>query len=970
VKRARTTADILSEISRLWVERVGHPRIRAAVAATALLACAAMLLARHGTPWTRGGAAVVLAAIAAGWLTFLRRERATWRDPARTIRKLAHRVDAVRAERAIRALALVSGSVPEGTSEALARLHVHRTLEALPRDRIIDRAAILGARFGYASLTFAAAVALLSAFKGWSVVEGADVLVAAHQEGPLPMLWLEPVEIEARPPDYLHENVRVLGSKMPMALPCGTLLTVRGVPTHPGRRLTLSDGTSDVPFVDDGAGHAVARWPLATTVDLRVVARFGDVRIPEADVTPVTSLADEVPVVELEGAPREIRVADALSLGPISLRYEATDDHGLREIHLVLRSGAREERRILARLDGETQSSRGGHVIAANDPFIKRSHAPVEIRVEAKDNDPISGPKWGASAAIIVIPPEEGEPEALRIAALRKLRDALVDALSGEIDRVFAVAMNERLRLTAIDGHVVDDAGRSVEELAKASFAGVTVNARVIALLRGQMRRVREAMTREARSPGVASHAELVRATEKLVLVTDAVGRGLAQRDARRVARELGDVADDLTMGLSQMQRSAEKERGELRVSGSVMVLEGGAKSLHQLGSLGRDIGEIIPNDLGRVARARREADLVHAEIAASDLAARLHDPEPSFGARGSSGGRAGGESRGSGSPGGDPNDGDDAQRAFDESAAELDQLAEEHAKQVGKVEQAMAEPESPEETKAMSEQGKAHARAVRDATADLPSVGAGSDSWTNKGAAAREHAETMARALEDGNPSDAVASGRSALDALDEAKRISQREGWTGMVSRADDDPDRTRAERRIDTARQKLEPEVRWAEEKRDAMRKRAAEHKAGELAEDGEAERKVADKVGALHERGQERAMPQDALEALDQAERAASEAASALQRGDVGHGMDRQREAQRQLEMAKRALGSESAEDSRDGDGRMAASGHAEVPTADAHKGPEEFRRRVIAGLGQSTGGRQKEAIRRYADGLLR
>ena len=82
------------------------------------------------------------------------------------------------------------------------------------------------------------------------------------------------------------------------------------------------------------------------------------------------------------------------------------------------------------------------------------------------------------------------------------------------------------------------------------------------------------------------------------------------------------------------------------------------------------------------------------------------------------------------------------------------------------------------------------------------------------------------------------------------------------------------------------------------------------------------------------------------------------------------MDRQREAQRQLEMAKRALGSESAEDSRDGDGRMAASGHAEVPTADAHKGPEEFRRRVIAGLGQSTGGRQKEAIRRYADGLLR
>ena len=45
-------------------------------------------------------------------------------------------------------------------------------------------------------------------------------------------------------------------------------------------------------------------------------------------------------------------------------------------------------------------------------------------------------------------------------------------------------------------------------------------------------------------------------------------------------------------------------------------------------------------------------------------------------------------------------------------------------------------------------------------------------------------------------------------------------------------------------------------------------------------------------------------------------------------------------------------------------------HADIPKADAHKGPEEFRRRVIKGLGQPSSGRHKEAIRRYAEGLLR
>ena len=38
--------------------------------------------------------------------------------------------------------------------------------------------------------------------------------------------------------------------------------------------------------------------------------------------------------------------------------------------------------------------------------------------------------------------------------------------------------------------------------------------------------------------------------------------------------------------------------------------------------------------------------------------------------------------------------------------------------------------------------------------------------------------------------------------------------------------------------------------------------------------------------------------------------------------------------------------------------------------DAHKSPDQFRRRVLQGLAQPSSGKQKDAIVRYAEGLLR
>jgi hypothetical protein len=119
-----------------------------------------------------------------------------------------------------------------------------------------------------------------------------------------------------------------------------------------------------------------------------------------------------------------------------------------------------------------------------------------------------------------------------------------------------------------------------------------------------------------------------------------------------------------------------------------------------------------------------------------------------------------------------------------------------------------------------------------------------------------------------------------------------------------------------------------------------------------------------------------MPGAALDALDEAEKAMQRAADGLRAGDPDHAMEDQREAQRQLEMAKQSMGSQDESEGGDSSGgdeggqELSRDPRTQIPNADAHKGPEDFRRRVTEGLSKPASGRLKDAVRRYAEGLLR
>jgi hypothetical protein len=969
-KKKKTSARIIGEalagLVVVWREALRRPRRRVLLAGLALAFVVAMLVARVGTLRTRVGAGALLAAAGVAVVSVFVRERRRWEDPRAVIDALAGRADPERAARALRALTLLGeDGEPKDTSTSpvLARLHVARQLAALPHDRILEEAGRAAFRTNAVAIALALAVLVLGGTHAFSVLEGADVLCARHGVAPFGLPYVGDLTLVGRPPDYLHEPEHHRLPYGHLAVPRGTLLTFRGAAIHAGRRIVVTDGRSEVPFVDDGGGKVVARWPVQDSAALRVVARFGDVVIPEPNATDVTSIADRAPDVKLEGAPRTISLSAPEGQADIPIRYEATDDHGLREVQLVLTSGTREERRVLAKLDGETLSDRGGSMLRVKDAFIRHSHAPVLVRVEAKDNDPIAGPKWGASESITLLPADIGEPEADRLDALRALRDAYVDALAWRMEN----APGKSRTFLEDERHGAESVARKLDD-ALAGAHGVRMSPRLAALLRAQQKKVTDALAAERRGATAATHAVVVGKTETMVLVIDGIVRGLARKDARVASKLLADVADDLAASFADRRAQRNLSQAKTRADAAKHVLRGGEKQLARLGTLGHDLSGAVHAGLTRVDRGEGAADLHHAELAARDLAARLREADPSFGSRGGSGGHAGGES--GGEPGGGGGAGDqpsEAERAFDEAVQDLEQLDDDHAGAVGRVDQALSKGLAPDELKQLKEAAKPHAAAVRDAVKDLPSVGAGSDTWSSKGAAARELGEQMARSLETGSIDDAVQSGRQALRAIDAAKRIAARERYSVWDDRAAEGADKT-----LDTARRKLEPEVKWAEGELQNIRKRAAERARGDLEQIGNDEQKLAERAKKLADRSRDRgALPEPALDALDDAQEAAHQAAEALQQGDAERGGQKQQEAQRKLDAAKQAIGDQPEDvGDVDGDNGREPGGQADIPKADAHKGPEEFRKRVLRGLSEPASSKNKDAITRYAEGLLR
>lgn len=981
----------LDHLARAWRARADGPVRRALVVAFLASGLVLAHVARLGTPLARLSVAAILTTYVLACVVRSVRTRRRWRTPGGIVLQSIHRADPDLGARTLRAVRLVERTTADDSfgSPELARSHLTRLVARAGDEVVLRRATAIARRAGRVALLSSTVVLAALSLGPHRVLEGIDVLVARHHRAPLPLEWIEEPTLIVHPPDYLHERDRIVTGLNPIEVPRGSIVTFRADPLRAGRHLVLVDGAQEVPFADEASGGLVARWTVGDTTAVQVAARFGSVLIHEPGRLHIESVPDEAPQIALDGAPRTVKL---LSEPVIVLRYEANDDHGLREIDLVVRTAGREERRRLSRLDGETRAERGAYRLQATDPLFQRAYAPVELTIEARDNDPITGPKWGRSAAITVIPPLVGEAEALRFEAWKKLRDAVVDAAAFRIEAdpasdgaranqaatstltsplprsASAFASRESIREhLSKERELRDQVTQAFDRALDTSYGGLRTPRTVQMLARGQMRKLAETLSAEEKRASAPTHAAHRKVTEEAALTLDSALRRIDVIDATQIAKRLAEVADDAALGASSASDAADHERGLARLDAALGVLEGGGNHLRRLGTLGADLGEIVANDLRRVRRAQATDDYRHAELAARNLAARLRRPAPSFGA-----GRRGGVE--SGGAQGDEDGAGDASKQIAREQEQLEELARDHAAEMAGVEQAMNDQSVSERLEALRNEAREHARAIREAVRGLPRTGGEPGTAESAAATGREHAEAMADGLDRGDPAGATKSGKSALDALGQAQRSP-----LGSYFFPSDDP---RADARH--AENRLAPEVQWAQRVLDELRKAASAKAADELKRVGPREGKLADRARELAKQGSSGAgsLPGPTLDLLEGAENAMRDAADALQEAHGDRALDRQREAQRLLEMARsdddsteQESGTESDPASRrrgtggeeNGQGNL---GSAAIPRADEYKGPDAFRKRVLEGLGSTDSLRLRGAVQRYAEGLLR
>ncbi|HEY6727523.1 MAG TPA: DUF4175 domain-containing protein [Polyangiaceae bacterium] len=939
---------LLTRLMSAWQKRES-PAVRwALVTGTCAILAVVAHAARSGTGSARGLAALGLVGALSVTVALMVRGARHWRDERQVLRKILRAIDkdlGARAERAYDVVRQTHEDTALGSPE-LARHHYHKLLRQASLDAVHHAASKRATRWRWLALTAFGTFLALIVPDPMRFVEGFDVLVAHRGRAPVELTFVDLKRVTVKPPSYLREPVRSAMLGVSGRFATGSTVVLQGRPRYEGRALVLTDGVTEVPFVSDGHAGIVANWTLKSSTTLWVASRYGEVTIPEPERLPLEAIADQTPKVWVEGAPKSVRLKDIETL---DIRYRAEDDHGIRQVDLVISSGKRDSRRVLLKLDAEDREASGGYSLEASDDTLKRMFLPVHISVEAKDDDPITGPKWGQSAAIVVLPPVVGEPEAERFTALEAARNQLVDvlALYSEPAAEAASERQEQLKRRRTAQQKASDAFKASLDR---TYAGLEVPAGMKNFVLGQLK-----VLKRPPRPGVSAERQL----QDAVLAIDVALSRLATREARSVAILLADVVEDAAEGAKQAREIGAQDKGLRRLEHSGRLALEGAAQLAKLGVLGADLGSVAQGDLGRVDRAKRQQAFMEAERAARHLADRLRRPNPSFGASGQGGVESG--SPGQRPPQGEPSESD---QQFDQLAQELEQLAQEHARGLSEVEEALEQAEKAIDDSALRAEAQERANAIRRSVANLPEVGADPGSSRAAAALAREHARAMASNLERLELDKAVESGEQAMQALREAEAKSNQGSLADWL-----DP------QELKQARARLEQDLEWA--KAELQKQKAATERAARegLDKASQRERELAERAGNLSGRGKndQTPLPEDVLRRLDRAEELMREAARELREGSAEKGLSLQQDAQRLLEQARTGKTSDKGESRRseasdDGGNDLRTGG--EVPDPNAANEAADFRDRVLRGLGREREGRLAPAVKRYAEELLR
>jgi hypothetical protein len=294
----------------------------------------------------------------------------------------------------------------------------------------------------------------------------------------------------------------------------------------------------------------------------------------------------------------------------------------------------------------------------------------------------------------------------------------------------------------------------------------------------------------------------------------------------------------------------------------------------------------------------------------------------------------------------------------------ELLQLRQEHRSGLELLERTVDASKPDASHGAAESQGSEAAARLRRIAESLPYMGAEPDSALSSQVVAREQALGAADSIKRGKSNDALERMRAARDAISEALLRAKREDRGAIVDK-----------KTLQALDEELIRQSRHLEQVIEQEQRETGQRAANQLPDHVGTERQLAKRARALahRERRDDAVIPEGLRKDLERAAGFMDLASDALENKDGTHALEQERRAQELLDHIDARRANSTAERQREGgppkssptnsQGTVASTGDPEAAA--------RFRSRVQKGLTtQTPAGELGQAIRRYAEGLLR
>ena len=771
--------------------------------------------------------------------------------------------------------------------------------------------------------------------------------------------------------------------------PRGTTVELTLTPRLEATQGVLVVGSASLRMSASTNGTWFARFVVRDDAPLALRLHDGDRWYEDDASRRVHAVADQRPTAKLDGpSGRTIELNERLPL-----RIEASDDHALQSVELVVHvEGRDEQRRRIWSPRGQDEPQ----LKVNEDSSVTAAEAGAQpgdlltLWVEARDADTVSGPNQGVSKPLTFEVATDAQALSLRLPRLREVLDGALDALADRLEVGMPAALPQAMqRAQELQGAAsawVGDLERLIEGAKDEGDETLDLDQ-----LQGVADRMSRELAREAalsRGSGkalpafAAADTRLVEEHERDVLVlADQLAQGLVD-EARALAKELTSLKDHLKELLAELRKnpSPDAERALLaEIAKAQRRLRELAQSLSRLSN--RVPSEFINREALPQNEAGNSLEALQKAVQAGDLGsaeaqlAQLERDIESLSEQLESGGARFRETHQGA-----------RDRAMDQARSQLDMLSAEQSRLADRTRDVVRDASERASRRAGGARADGALQQAADQLAqrtDALMDGAGPEGQALE--RAKERMRDAADALRSGDLAEARNMSRHAQGQLDQAAQSLDQDanmfgGHDGETARRAQDARKAAEElrelqQRIDQAMPDLSGELGEAERgqmRGDAPSQRGVRQKADELR--GELGKEQGESGAPLSPLGERELQPiSDAMR----------RAAQALERGDAQQASREQDDANQRLselsEQMKRRGGGRpdqgkpepggEREGDGDGDG-LDSRARVEIPDADAFHGPKERRRKLLDAMREEPPSDYGAAVQRYYQELLR